>query len=50
MNILDVRQENTALKAQLTEKDQRIEALEEFIKHLQQKKFSPSSEKIPPIN
>lgn len=48
MNTVDFEQKITELKTQLTEKDQHIEALEEFIKHLQQKKFSPSSEKIPP--
>jgi len=47
MNIDDVTQENATLKTQLDEKNQRILALEEFIKHLQRKKFSPSSEKIP---
>jgi len=47
-NVSDRQEEIQSLKAQLAEREQRIQTLEELVKYFRQRKFGASSEKISP--
>ena len=46
MNFDDLTAENTDLKLRLSDKDQRIKTLEEYIRYMKQQQFGASSEKL----